>query len=69
MLITAKTFVFTAPFMSQQRKPMEKRTAAPGSNISFLLGPYSPYTVQYFILTRVVTSELQVSSLEVHSPS
>ena len=69
MLSTAKTFVFTAPFMSQQRKPMEKRTAAPGSNIPFLLGPYSPYIVWYFVLKSVVTSELQVSSLEVHSPS
>ena len=43
--------------------------AAPGSDISFLLGPYSSYTVRYFILTRVVNSELQVSSLEVHSLS
>ena len=68
MFITAKT-CFHCTIHDQQRKPKEKRMAAPGSDISFLLGSYSPYTVRYFILTRVVNSELQVSSLEVHSLS
>lgn len=43
---------------------MEKRTASTWiKHFSTLLGPYSPYIVRYFVLTRVVTSELQVSSL------